>query len=98
QLPELLRGVFYEGWNPSKVPVKYSKDEYIARFAKDAQIHHAEVPRAGRLVRMRARTVPRTAAWPKASVRRRRPRRQPRRTRAAAGQEVRSDHRGGRRA
>jgi len=50
QLPELLRGVFYEGWNPSKVPVKYSKDEYIARFAKDAQIHHAEVPRAGRLV------------------------------------------------
>lgn len=50
QLPELLRGVFYEGWNPSKVPVKYSKDEYIARFAKDAQIHRTEVPRAGRLV------------------------------------------------
>lgn len=50
QLPELLRGVFYEGWNPSKVPIKYSKDEYIARFAKDAQIHHTEVPRAGRLV------------------------------------------------
>ena len=50
QLPELLRGVFYEGWNPSKVPIKYSKDEYIARFAKDAQIHHTEVPRAGQLV------------------------------------------------
>ena len=50
QLPELLRGVFYEGWNPSKVPVKYGKDEYIARFAKDAQIHQTEVPRAGRLV------------------------------------------------
>src|SRR5215475_2158780 len=50
QLPELLRGVFYEGWNPSKVPVKYSKDEYIARFARDAQIHQTEVPRAGRLV------------------------------------------------
>ena len=50
QLPELLRGVFYDGWNPSKVPIKYSKDEYIARFAKDAQIHHTEVPRAGRLV------------------------------------------------
>jgi len=50
QLPELLRGVFYEGWNPSKVPIKYGKDEYIARFAKDAQIHHTEVPRAGRLV------------------------------------------------
>jgi uncharacterized protein (DUF2267 family) len=50
QLPELLRGVFYEGWNPSKVPIKYSKDEYIARFARDAQLHHDEVPRAGRLV------------------------------------------------
>src|SRR5215470_14472228 len=50
QLPELLRGVFYEGWNPSKVPVKYSKDEYIARFARDAQVHHDEVARAGRLV------------------------------------------------
>lgn len=50
QLPELLRGVFYEGWNPSKVPIKYGKDEYIARFAKDAQIHHSEVARAGRLV------------------------------------------------
>jgi uncharacterized protein (DUF2267 family) len=50
QLPELLRGVFYEGWNPSKVPIKYTKDEYIARFARDAQVHHDEVARAGRLV------------------------------------------------
>ena len=50
QLPELLRGVFYEGWNPSKVPIKYTRDEYVARFARDAQLHHTEVPRAGRLV------------------------------------------------
>ena len=50
QLPELLRGVFYEGWNPSKVPIKYGRDEYVARFAKDAQIHHNEVPKAGALV------------------------------------------------
>ena len=50
QLPELLRGVFYEGWNPSKVPIKYGRDEYIARFAKDAQIHLSEVPDAGRRV------------------------------------------------
>jgi len=50
QLPELLRGVFYEGWNPSKVPIKYNRDQYIARFARDAQLHHTEVPRAGRLV------------------------------------------------
>lgn len=50
QLPELLRGVFYEGWNPSKVPVKYGRDEYVARFARDAQIHNTEVPAAARLV------------------------------------------------
>ena len=50
QLPELLRGVFYEGWNPSKVPVRYGRDEYITRFARDAQIHASEVPRASQLV------------------------------------------------
>jgi uncharacterized protein (DUF2267 family) len=50
QLPELLRGVFYEGWNPSKVPAKYDREEYIARFARNAQIHTTEVEKAGRLV------------------------------------------------
>jgi len=50
QLPELLRGVFYEGWNPSKVPVKYDRDEFAARFAKHAQIHNTEVSKASRLV------------------------------------------------
>lgn len=50
QLPDLLRGVFYDGWNPSKVPVKYGRDEYAARFARDAQIHNTEVAKSGRLV------------------------------------------------
>ena len=50
QLPELLRGVFYEGWNPSKVPAKYDRDEYVARFARNAQIHNSEVRKAGQLV------------------------------------------------
>ncbi len=50
QLPELLRGVFYEGWNPSKVPIKFGRDEYVARFARDAQIHLSEVPSAGQRV------------------------------------------------
>jgi uncharacterized protein (DUF2267 family) len=50
QLPELLRGVFYEGWNPSKVPAKYGRDEYIARFARNAQIHNTEVRKTGQLV------------------------------------------------
>ncbi len=50
QLPELLRGVFYDGWNPSKVPVRYGRDEYLSRFARDAQIHHHEVADTGRIV------------------------------------------------
>lgn len=46
QLPELLRGVYYEGWNPSAVPEKYGADEYVARFAREATISHQDVHRA----------------------------------------------------
>jgi uncharacterized protein (DUF2267 family) len=31
----LLRGVFYEGWDPSRVPVKMSKEEFLARIQRD---------------------------------------------------------------
>lgn len=50
QLPELLRGVFYDGWNPSRVPVKFGPAEYVQRFARNAGIHNADVPRAASLV------------------------------------------------
>src|SRR5215469_12234766 len=50
QLPELLRGVFYEGWNPSRVPVKYGREDYLARFMREAQVHATEAPNALRLV------------------------------------------------
>jgi len=50
QLPELLRGVFYDGWNPSQVPVKYDQAEYVRRFARDANIHDKEVKQAASLV------------------------------------------------
>jgi uncharacterized protein (DUF2267 family) len=43
QLPELLRGVFYDGWNPSRVPMKYDCSEYVTRFARDARVHRADV-------------------------------------------------------
>lgn len=43
QLPELLRGVFYDGWNPSRVPVRYGLAEYTHRFARDAGIQAGEV-------------------------------------------------------
>ena len=46
QLPELLRGVFFDGWNPSRVPQKYSREEYVTRFAREAGIRDADVPKA----------------------------------------------------
>jgi len=29
QLPLLVRGVYYEGWDPSRVPVKMDKEEFL---------------------------------------------------------------------
>lgn len=43
QLPELLRGVYYEGWDPSRVPVEHDLDAYVARFAREAQVRPTEV-------------------------------------------------------
>jgi uncharacterized protein (DUF2267 family) len=31
QLPMLVRGIYYDGWDPSRVPVKMGKDEFLAR-------------------------------------------------------------------
>jgi len=50
QLPELLRGVFYDGWNPGQVPVKYGRREYVTRFARDARVHESDVPKAAGVV------------------------------------------------
>lgn len=36
QMPVLIRGVFYDGWNPSKTPLKIrARDEFIARVQED---------------------------------------------------------------
>lgn len=43
-LPMLIRGIFYEGWQPSKVPKKLNKEEFLQevrtkfRFAVDSDI------------------------------------------------------------
>ncbi|HUY44725.1 MAG TPA: DUF2267 domain-containing protein [Streptosporangiaceae bacterium] len=50
QLPELLRGVFFDGWNPSQVPQKYDRGEYVTRFAREARVHDSDVAKAAGIV------------------------------------------------
>lgn len=50
QLPELLRGLFYEGWSPSRVPVRYDNAEFTERYAAEAGIAPADVPAAAAAV------------------------------------------------
>ena len=38
QLPDLIRGIFYAGWNPSAVPEKYDIEAFTVRFAREANI------------------------------------------------------------
>jgi uncharacterized protein (DUF2267 family) len=50
QLPDLLRGVYYENWNPAAVPTRRSLDEVVHRFAADANVSEREVPKVAWLV------------------------------------------------
>lgn len=38
QLPELLRGLFFEGWRPSQVPIRYGVGEFVDHYAREAGI------------------------------------------------------------
>jgi uncharacterized protein (DUF2267 family) len=31
QLPMIVRGFYYEGWNPAKVPIKMDREEFVSR-------------------------------------------------------------------
>lgn len=44
QLPELLRGLYYDGWNPSAVPVKYDREGFVTRYAHESKIAVNDVP------------------------------------------------------
>jgi uncharacterized protein (DUF2267 family) len=40
QLPQLIRGVYYEGWDPSKTPQTYRHpNEFLERVASEAALH-----------------------------------------------------------
>jgi uncharacterized protein (DUF2267 family) len=60
QLPELLRGLYFEGWEPGRVPVKYGPDEYLLRFAHQARVPVDGVPAASAAVTaaVRAKLAP----------------------------------------
>lgn len=34
QLPELVRGIYYEGWSPSRVPVKMNREEFLEEIRR----------------------------------------------------------------
>jgi uncharacterized protein (DUF2267 family) len=35
QLPMLVRGIYYHSWDPSRVPVKMSREEFLQRIKKE---------------------------------------------------------------
>jgi len=47
--------VFFDGWNPSRVPQKYDRAEYIRRFAREARVHDSDVVKAAGIVTATAR-------------------------------------------
>jgi uncharacterized protein (DUF2267 family) len=38
QLPELLRGAYYENWVPSRTPQRYDRDAFLDRLAEEARL------------------------------------------------------------
>jgi uncharacterized protein (DUF2267 family) len=35
QLPTILRGVYYDGWNPNQVPVRLNRDDFLYQVRQD---------------------------------------------------------------
>jgi len=46
QMPLLVRGIYYDGWNPSAVPVKMDREEFLARIRQEFRYSiEGDVPR-----------------------------------------------------
>ncbi|MGW3045702.1 DUF2267 domain-containing protein [Kitasatospora sp. NPDC001159] len=50
QLPTLVRGVYYEGWDPHPTPVKFDRQEYLDRFGHEASLAAEDAEDAARAV------------------------------------------------
>jgi uncharacterized protein (DUF2267 family) len=35
QLPMLIRGIYYEGWDPSRVPIRMNREEFLLRVRQE---------------------------------------------------------------
>jgi uncharacterized protein (DUF2267 family) len=46
QLPMLVRGIYYERWDPSKAPLKMSADEFLETFFIEAAMNSSQDPLA----------------------------------------------------
>ena len=57
QLPDLIRGVFYAGWNPNAVPEKYDADAYTPPVRQGGE-HRPQRRRQGRRSDHHRRTAP----------------------------------------
>ena len=47
--------MFFDGWNPSRVPQKYDRAGYLTRFAREARVRDSDVVKAARIVTAVAR-------------------------------------------
>ena len=69
-LPVPLRGLYYEGWDPARQPVRCDRETFVGRFAIIARIANVEVPPAARAAwSVFRRNLPGRAAivWPRLS-------------------------------
>jgi uncharacterized protein (DUF2267 family) len=50
QLPMLVRGFYYDGWNPSDKPIKFDREEFLSnisqQFVSDPDVDAEKVTRA----------------------------------------------------